>query len=873
MKFVGEIEVIKEYDDGYCQIVYQGKNTIAEGMAYALANVLTTISDDNLDNFGLAYFQVGIGNLSSNFPANYTNKSFYQLQSPLSLSDYGSNTIQELTVLDQIVSENGNFQYPIEYTTTSAAFIGVTKENKTIVSPNGISTRLVLDKTMGNGKAISEVGLFINNADAYPNKNTPILAAYKSFSPITKTSDFNLIILWKIIVEDVGNNNLGFLGINSKNFYVFDFASGLGDLNTGTDHSDSIDLGIPATYDYDGTPLVVTFHSLGNNQNQWRQPTSYRVAGYGPSSMYNKVLDKGWFYLGVHGTMGSSGYFGTNGNNWTAPSKPLYLHGDAIRRNWNSKQTFDGFYKILQYIVNHYPIDRKRIYFFGFSMGGGCATNYASRMIDASPSALNPAGVVALAPALSIKKVWWTGAPSSIGSSPYLPIPVNESLRDFAKPIVFWTAGSGLAESAPAYMLRNSNGFATSSSPTNNYTLYASSQTWNVNELIGYKASIAFYDYVTSTTLYSDSTISSNNTSSFQVDPPFSFTPSTVTTIVDGDEVTYETYYEIDGSLWNSISSTEPSSVPLAYYENLCVDYNFVTSSDFSFSTCTFYNLRHIPYYFQYSRDDVVGGGSEGFLEEPSRILTSALVLSGIHSNYKFVYSSLADVSTMMVTQYNLPIAQVPNLNTHNLYALNQDDAINFISSSIFEYPVEASTIVTRSGKAWYFDVNIVPEIPENLYYTSANYYASSYFNSGLGVIVWSIDTDSNTLNVSGYNNMIVSIPDNLAPKFNINLTKFNITTSNPLRCYNASSINCYPLISGSTRRTRIQLDFNPSKVIFKRYIDGNGTLDPVGEELKLDGTSYSIRPYASGGSQRATYNSSTKIFTVLTVGYYEIYP
>lgn len=794
MKFVGEIEIIKEYDDGYCQIVYQGKNTIAEGMAYALANVLTTISDDNLDNFGLAYFQVGIGNLSSNFPTNYTNKSFYQLQSPLSLSDYGSNTIQELAVLDHIVSENGNFQYPIEYTTTSAAFVGVTKENKTIVSPNGISTRLVLDKTMGNGKDISEVGLFINNADAYPNKNTPILAAYKSFAPITKTSDFNLIILWKIIVEDVGNNNLGFLGVNSKKFYYFEFTSGLGDLKTGTYQGDFVELGIPATYDYEGAPLVVAFHSLGSNQSQWRFPSSYRegTPARGPSSLYENVLDRGCFYLAVHGVIGTNaatlsnyGFFGSDGSSLSNSqlvsyqSSALYNHGGDLLRNWNSKQTFDSFYKILQYIVNHYPINRRRIYFFGFSMGGGCATSYASRMIDGSPSALNPAGVVALAPALNIKKVWWTGAPSSIGSTPYWPIPdFNNTLKTVAYPILYWTAGSGNPDAISDFYAKNN----------------------------------------------------------------------------------------VAGPLWSTISSLTLSDVPLAFYENHSVDYNLVTSSDFSFSSCTFYNLRHIPYYLQYSNDDVVGGGVGGFLEEPCRILVSAVLDTGIHPNYKFMYSSLADISSLMINTYNVTLTGTQAIESHQLYALNQNDAIDFLFSSTYSPPLEASTIVTRSGKAWYFDITTLPDY-------NNNFYSSSYINSGLGVIVWKIDNNSNTLWVSGISDMIVTSVPAVSPLFNPELTEFNITTSNPLRCYNASSINCYPLTSGSTRRTRIQLDFNPSKVIFKPYINGNGTLDPVGEELKLDGTSYRIRPYTSGGSERATYDSSTKIFTVLTVGYYEIYP
>lgn len=789
MKFVGEVEIIKQFDNGYCQVVHQSTNAIAEGLGYGLTNLFSLYGSKDLEDYNISYFQAGVGNLSSNFPTAYTNKSFHTLASALQASDYGNDSIQEISVLDHIVSVEGNFIYPPTYTTTSAAFVEVDSLNKSIVNQTGFSSRLVLDKTMANGKNISEIGLFMDNPDGYPNKKQPILVAYKSFEPIQKSSDFDLIILWRISVKDIENNNLGFLGPNTKKFYFFEFASGVGDIQTGTYQGDFAELGIPATYDYEGAPLVVTFHSLGSNQNQWRNNSSYRVGGLGPSSLYNNVLDRGCFYLGVHGVVGSSGFFGTDGSSLTAAQLTTYQgtakysHGNDIRRNWNSKQAFDGFYKILQYIVNHYPIDKRRIYFFGFSMGGGCATSYASRMIDGSPSGLHPAGVVALAPALNIKKVWHSGAPSSIGASIYWPQPVNSALRDFAEPVVYWTAGSG--------------------------------------------------------------------------------NPSAISNYTGGTGAG-------DGPLWSTVSALTPSDVPLAYYENLSVDYNLVTSSNFSFSTCTFYNLRHIPYYFQYSNDDTVGGGVGGFLEEPNRNLASALVFSGIHSNYKFVYSSLADVSSMMVNQYGVNPAL--SMETHNLYALNQNDAINFLFSSTYSPPLEASTIVTRSGKAWYFDVKMLAD-------HTNNYYSNSYANSGLGVIVWKIDNTDNTLWVSGYNDMIVAAPNSNAPLFDWTLTEFNPAFDKPFKLYNLSSNSCYPLTSGSTRRIKIK-PFNtiPRKVIFKPYIDGNGTLDPVGEEMRLMNGNTSYRTYGNisspyaAANQKAQLDMANKTFIALTVGYYEIH-
>ena len=72
---------------------------------------------------------------------------------------------------------------------------------------DSIEISLKLDKNTANDILIREFGLFSKNAAAYKN-NKPFLIAYKQLNaPITKKSEFSLLIEWSI----------GFLG--STNIY------------------------------------------------------------------------------------------------------------------------------------------------------------------------------------------------------------------------------------------------------------------------------------------------------------------------------------------------------------------------------------------------------------------------------------------------------------------------------------------------------------------------------------------------------------------------------------------------------------------------------------------------------------------------------
>jgi predicted esterase len=543
MKFIGEVEIIKEYEDGVCEVIHQSKNTIAEGMAYGIVNIMASYGSTDLEDYGISYFQFGVGNLSSNFPLYSTNKSFYSLASAFETSSYGTETIQQVITLDQIVSENGNFVYPVEYITSLAPFVAIDKKNKAIVNDAGFSVKLVLDKTMGNGKDISEVGLFMDNPDGYPNKKQPILVAYKSFTPISKTSDFDLVILWRITVQDIGNNNLGFLGVNTRQYYTFDFVSGIGSLATGTDFPDRFELGIPPTYDYEGAPLVVALHGLGQDANQWRLTSNYRVnqPSFTPSSvtktpLYQNVLDRGWFYLAPHGRVGApqgesatwQPYFATPQSiaGPAAAGSSIYDHAKGTLNNWNNQIIFSQFKKILDYTVNHYPIDRNRIYFVGFSQGGGCALNYASHIHDCSPSAINPAAIASVGGTFNNWKLWQMYAVSSLGSSIYWPYPNRANqMAPAGEVLVFWNNCSG-----------------------------------NLN-----------------------------------------YIPSALTHIGNYGPSAYN--YGTNSSL---LSSLTPSDAPFIYDMTTTVGFNLFTSS-YTASNCTYNNIRHLPLYQMYSQQDSQG--------------------------------------------------------------------------------------------------------------------------------------------------------------------------------------------------------------------------------------------------------------------------
>jgi pimeloyl-ACP methyl ester carboxylesterase len=596
--------------------------------------------------------------------------------------------------------------------------------------------------------------------------------------------------------------------------------SGVGDFNTTTDFPDRFEVGIPPTYDYQGAPLVVAFHGIGQSQNQWRLTGNVTVSNgwydgllsslvlFDPPTivkptLYQDVLDRGWFYMAPHGRVGPPNsaldpdwqpYFGTPQDEVNPPltGSSIYPHAKGTPNNWNNIIVFEQFKKILEYTVNHYPIDKTRIYFVGFSQGGGCALNFAAQLNDANPSAICPAAVASVGGTFNTWKLWEKYAASSIHSaSPYWNTPGrDESNAPAGDVLIFWNNCSGNLDYLPVELTHGGAGSGVSA---------------------------------------------------------------------------------------NELSSFTPSDAPFIYNRTTTVGSNLVAST-YVASTGMFNNLKHLPLYVMYSPEDSQGD----IVTYASNLLAHELSSNNIHSNYKLQVSSADDIENMwiglgMVSAAfdGLPVSsnigygpgkdasgddvykQVDiKTGTHHLGMVNQNDMLNFLSSATLNFPTEASTMVVGNDNYFYFRLKMS---------ASFNQYSSSLLTSGLGVFNWKIDRPANTLWVSAINSLINTGAAINSPYFDPILADFNISNTNPLKIYNLSS-TLYP--STENRILNISnIESIPSKIIYSRYV--NGSL-ATSEILIKNGNNFR-RPTVSGVI--CTYSSGQTTLTLNRLGYYEIYP
>jgi hypothetical protein len=139
--------------------------------------------------------------------SNYEYKSdpnFYEIARPLLLNtSYGLATNGGVENLNQLVASSGNYSLgysnqEVPLATISMPFAKMMPDNITKITPNGAHHRIEIDLAMANGQTISEVGLFAKNPEGQPNNDRPLMMAYKTFTPLTKESDFSFVFDWTI---------------------------------------------------------------------------------------------------------------------------------------------------------------------------------------------------------------------------------------------------------------------------------------------------------------------------------------------------------------------------------------------------------------------------------------------------------------------------------------------------------------------------------------------------------------------------------------------------------------------------------------------------------------------------------------------------
>jgi|6_EtaG_2_1085325.scaffolds.fasta_scaffold05282_3 hypothetical protein len=193
---VGELEVWKLYKDGRePELHFSEQNVITSGLGVGFASLYAGSGSDNIVDYQILNFQVGVGGDSDNYGVSTSH-----LAQPLSATQYTSDG-SRLHIEDThklLVSSN-------VVTTDTVKLVRIPYSNIQKVTPTSIRYTLVIDvnscnlitNSSGDKLYLNEVGLFMRNP-LNLNPPTSILVAYRPFTGIFKTSAFALVFKWTL---------------------------------------------------------------------------------------------------------------------------------------------------------------------------------------------------------------------------------------------------------------------------------------------------------------------------------------------------------------------------------------------------------------------------------------------------------------------------------------------------------------------------------------------------------------------------------------------------------------------------------------------------------------------------------------------------
>lgn len=208
----GHLTISKRFEDGSESLVYDDHNIIVSGMSVGLSHLFTGSGASVVTDYQIDTFQLGVSGPPGNLPGHGEGDTsgIYQLSGPLSsIGEYvgagGEMFIERRNQIKNGVVNTGNNYFakiPFSKVTriddVSVRYtLVVDKDSGNTVTSNrwGGGSR---DIPVGGNTGISEVGLFMKNPGGYTDGPASILVAYRSFSPIPKTSNYALVFRWTI---------------------------------------------------------------------------------------------------------------------------------------------------------------------------------------------------------------------------------------------------------------------------------------------------------------------------------------------------------------------------------------------------------------------------------------------------------------------------------------------------------------------------------------------------------------------------------------------------------------------------------------------------------------------------------------------------
>ena len=221
----GHVTICKVYSDGTKETVLDKANLVTAGLGSSFIDLIQNNGSKYSDDYSPRYFQVGTSDIGyTTTPARQASSTFYQVSAPFHFSAYGTDTtliiskryrgFHASTLDPPAVSlphrtyvELLNTSAPLSsciFSGTDQYFAEISDSKLSKYFMDSFDCEIVLDEQTGNGKDITEIGLFSKNPKGF-QEDSPLLIAYKNFTAIPKSSEFSLMISWSV----------GFLGIST----------------------------------------------------------------------------------------------------------------------------------------------------------------------------------------------------------------------------------------------------------------------------------------------------------------------------------------------------------------------------------------------------------------------------------------------------------------------------------------------------------------------------------------------------------------------------------------------------------------------------------------------------------------------------------
>ena len=177
--------------EGQEELVYDEDNVIVSGFGWALAHLYGRVGSDTITDYQIDRVKLGVSGGTALQVSSTTDLSgaLSSLEEYVGTGDSNLNVVSGYRWANDVATTTGEWYAKIP-------FSKVTK-----IDDRTVRYTIFIDEDSCNNLRddanLNEIGLFIKNPRANATE-TSILAAYRYFSNIRKTSDFGLVFRWTI---------------------------------------------------------------------------------------------------------------------------------------------------------------------------------------------------------------------------------------------------------------------------------------------------------------------------------------------------------------------------------------------------------------------------------------------------------------------------------------------------------------------------------------------------------------------------------------------------------------------------------------------------------------------------------------------------